>query len=147
MWSEAFIDEVVFDFEGKYLVYDGDVYVNPHVFTQETHPWVGVSVPFVQFLDLTLLDVDFEELNESNACQIALILKFEGNESLTGVWHQNHVLLEPQSFEAIMANLKGIKHQPRCKSWDEVWAMESMQEEVDVEDVEEVEDGGDDDKY
>ena len=46
-----------------------------------------------------------------------------------------------------MANLKSIQHQPRCKSWDEVWAMESLQEEVDVEDVEEVEDGGDDDKY
>ena len=141
-WSEAFIDEVVFDFEGKYLVYNGDAFVNPHVLTQEIKPWVNVSVPFVQFLDKTLLDIDFEELDDSDGCLIAVILKFEGNESLTGVWHQNHVLLEPQSFEVIMPKLKGIEHQPRCKSWDEVRALEPMEVEEDdeAEEVEEVED-------
>lgn len=141
-WSYVLPNELVFDFEGKLLVYDGDVYVNPHVLTNEPQDWVEISQSLQNFIGLKLIDLDFEELREktaehSTACRIASIFKFESNEYLTGIRDDKLVLLEDCPFETILPKLKGIRHQPRCKSWDGVVSNE-MEEILEGEEIEEV---------
>ena len=93
-WS----DELVFDFDGKLLVYDTDVWVNPHVLNNEPDAWINVSDSFKENIGHRLQQLSFqlvrvEDNSNHNNNYLATTFDFYSARSLTAIGTDDNKLL------------------------------------------------------